>query len=232
MKPASVWRRLLVPAVTTVLMLALTCSLGIWQLQRLAWKTALLADIGRAETSLAIPLPADPPMFAKVRAQGVWLAEQYALYGADVMETATGPKMGARLIMALQRDGGAPLLVDRGWVPIDLAGGIAAPAGGVTVEGYVRLPDHARRFSATDDPARHRFYTLDPAAIGPSLGLKQVAPFVLVALGPRPAGVYPMPAQVLPRPPNDHLSYAMTWFGLALTLAVIFLIYCRKVFRA
>ena len=232
------WRRLLVPAVMTAAILALACGLGFWQLQRLAWKTALLADIDRAEASPAISLPAlatpaDPPVFAKVRVEGHWLADRYALYGADVADTPAGPKMGARLIMALQRDGGAaPILVDRGWVPTDRAAGMAASRGGAAVEGYVRQPDRAGLFVPSDDPVQHRFYTLDPATIGPSLGLARTEPFVLVALGPATAGVYPMPAQRLPRPPNDHLSYAITWFSLGLVLVVIFLMYARKVLSA
>ncbi len=227
-----IWRRMLIPAITTMLMLTLACGLGVWQLQRLAWKTALLADIDRAQASPAIPLPADPPLFAKVRVEGRFLAGRYALYGADVAQTPAGPRMGARLVMALQRDGDAlPLVVDRGWVPVERAGGIAAPSGPVAVEGYVRLPEHAGLFAAGDDPAQHRFYTLDPAAIGPALDLSRVAPFVLVELGPAIPGRYPEPAQMLPRPANDHLSYALTWFGLALALAAIFLLYCRKVLR-
>jgi surfeit locus 1 family protein len=224
------WRRLLVPALTTLLMLVLACSLGVWQVERLAWKTRLLADVDRAETSPAIPLPVDPPAFAKVRTEGKWLPG-YALYGADLGDTLSGPRMGARLIMALQPASGPPILVDRGWVPTERAGDISTPSGPVAVEGYIRRPEHAGLFAPQDDRTQHRFYTLDPAAIGTSLGLAQAAPFVLVSLGPAAAGVYPVPAQALPRPPNDHLSYAITWFGLGLTLVVIFLIYSRKVLR-
>ena len=218
-------------------MLALACALGVWQLQRLAWKTALLADIDRAESGRAIPLAQDPPAFAKIRVEGEFLPGAYALYGADVADTPGpppmgGPRMGARMIVALRRAGNeVPVLVDRGWVPAERAGDIAAPAGPVSVDAYVRRADRPGLFAPADDPARHRFFTLDPAAIGPSLGLARVAPFVLVALGPRLPGVYPQPAQELPRPANDHLSYAITWFVLALTLAIIFTIYCRKVLR-
>lgn len=226
------WRGLRIPALTTAAMLALACYLGVWQLHRLAWKTEVLASIARAEAGPAVPLPADPPKFAKGQVQGKWLADAYALYGADIGDTPAGRRMGARLIMALQRDGGAPLLVDRGWVPIERVDAVATPDTAVALEGYVRLPDRPGWFAAEDDPGQRRFFTLDPAAIGPSLGLPKVAPFVLVALGPRMPGVYPQPAQKLPRPANDHLAYAITWFGLALTLVVIFLLYCRKVLRA
>jgi surfeit locus 1 family protein len=228
---AGKWRRLLVPAFTTLLMLVLACGLGVWQLERLAWKTRLLADVDRAEASPAIPLPTHPPAFAKVRVEGKWLTG-YALYGADLGETPSGPRMGGRLIMALQPASGPPILVDRGWVPAERALDVMTPVGAVAVEGYIRQPEHAGLFAPQDDSKQHRFYTLEPAAIGASLGLRQAAPFVLVSLGPVVAGVYPVPAQALPRPPNDHLSYAITWFGLALTLMVIFLIYSRKVLRA
>ncbi len=70
--------------------------------------------------------------------------------------------------------------------------------------------------------AARQFYTLDPKAIGAALGVPDPAPFTLVALGPSTAETYPAPAQHLPRPPNNHLSYAITWYGLAVALVVIF----------
>ena len=39
------------------------------------------------------------------------------------------------------------------------------------------------------------------------------------------------PARTLPRPANNHLSYAITWYGLATGLLVIFALYARKVLR-
>jgi surfeit locus 1 family protein len=73
---------------------------------------------------------------------------------------------------------------------------------------------------------------LDAAAIGSALGLHDVAPFVLVAIGPRPPEQYPDPVRHLPRPPNNHLSYAITWYGLAVALVVIFVLWARKVLSA
>jgi surfeit locus 1 family protein len=139
--------------------------------------------------------------------------------------------MGGRMIAVLDRSDGPPLLVDRGWVPTARAASIATPAGAVTIDGYIRAPDHAGLFTVHDDPAARRFYTLDPAAIGAALGLERTAPFVLVALGPRPPDLFPEPAHAMPRPPNDHLGYAITWYGLAVALLVIFIVYSRKVLR-
>jgi surfeit locus 1 family protein len=223
-------RRLAVPAASTAAMLAVLIGLGTWQVRRLAWKTDLLKQIDLAEARPAVPLPPDPTPFTKVSATGTMRDDLSALYGAEGRDTRSGPQMGAQLLTPLERPGQAALLVDRGWVPTNRGSRMSAAAGPVTVEGYVRAPDHPGMFSATDDPAKRLFYTLDPAAIGKALGIP-LAPFTLVALGPLRPAAYPQPAQALPRPPNDHLSYAITWYGLAATLVVIFLAYARKVIR-
>ncbi len=197
-------------------------------MQRRVWKLGLLAAIDHAETSPAIPLPDHPASFEKVRIEGRIQEDRQALYGADVRDLPGGPAMGARLIEPMDRPGADPVLVDRGWLP---SGATPAPAPSF-VDGYVRTPETAGLFSAKDDPSHRRFYTLDPAAIGAALGLPRVAPFTLVALGPVVPGVFPQPATALPRPPNDHLNYAITWFSLAATLAVVFVLYTRKVLRA
>ena len=122
------------------------------------------------------------------------------------------------------------MLVDRGWLPLT-APAQPEPAGAASIEGYVRLPDHPGWFSAADDPAGRHFYTLDPAAMGAALGLRQVAPFVLVALGPE-TGALPDPAHHLPQPPNNHLNYALTWYGLALGLVLVFASWAHSVLRS
>ena len=217
-------KRLLVPAVATLAMLAILIGLGVWQLQRLQWKLGILAAIDRAEASPAIALPEHPVQFTKVRTEGSFLAGKQARYGAEVRDTPAGPVLGSRVIEPLQRAGQEPVLVDRGWAP---DGAVVEPSGPVVVEGYVRTPDRPGLFSATDDPGKRQFYTLDPAKIGAALGLSREAPYTLVAMGP--PGAVPSPATALPRPPNDHLNYALTWFGLALSLLVVFAAYCRKV---
>ena len=222
-------RRLIGPGAITMIMLAILIGLGIWQVHRLAWKRGLLADIARAETAPGVALPAKPGRFLKVHVTGRFHYEQSATYGVELRRTAEGDMLGAQIVTPLFRADGPPILVDRGWAPTDHPVTLAQPAGEVTVEGYVRPSENPGLFSPGDDPAKRVFYTLDTAKIGAALGLGQVAPFTLVALGPPPPQGYPEPATSLPRPPNDHLSYAITWFGLAATLLVIFLLYARKV---
>jgi surfeit locus 1 family protein len=224
--------RLFVPALSTVVMLAILTGLGVWQLERLQWKEGLLAEIAHAEQSPAVKLPAVPSPFAKVEVTGTLREDLSALLGAEVRDTKTGTQLGAQLIVPLQREGAPTVLVDRGWVPMTRAAPIAMPRGEVTIDGYVRAPDHGGLFSATDNVAERRFYTLDPEKIGAALGLTDVAPFTLIELGPTPPLQFPDPAKHLPRPPNDHLQYAITWFGLASALLVIFVIHARKTFRS
>ena len=223
-------RRLLWPGLMTVAMLALTSGLGAWQVERLAWKSALLQEIDRGETAPAVPLTGDPKPFTRIRVAGRLRQDLQALYGVEVRSTVAGPAMGAFLLSPLERPGLDPVIVDRGWVPMDAP----RPQGDVdaVIEGYVRAPEKPVRFGAADDPVARRFYALDPAAIAASLGIRQAAPFTLVALGVVPPGVYPEPADALPRPPNNHLSYAITWFGLAVSLLVIFAVYARQVLRS
>lgn len=206
-------------------MLAILAGLGVWQLERRDWKLEILAQIGQAEASAAVPLGNAPLQFAKVSVSGT-LQDPHALYGDDVRDGPSGPVMGAFLIQPLDRPGADPVLVNRGW----LRDGAPLPPGGpATVVGYIRTPDRPGLFSAPDDLAGRHFYTLDPVKIGAALGLSHVAPFTLVAMGPPANGL--QPATALPRPPNDHLNYALTWFGLALSLLVVFAAYARKVLR-
>jgi surfeit locus 1 family protein len=227
----SPWRRLLIPGLSTAAMTLIMVGLGTWQVERLAWKRGILDAIARAESEPPTPLPASPSPFAKVEVQGTFRQDLAATYGAEVRDTPEGSVLGGQLIMPLERQGEKPLLVDRGWIPLTRKQEVPTPQGTVTISGYVRPADHPGLFSAADDPPTRQFYTLNPEAIGSALGLPGVAPFTLVALGPKPAEFYPDPARHLPRPPNNHLQYALTWYSLAVTLLVIFVLYARKVLR-
>jgi surfeit locus 1 family protein len=222
-------RPLLWPGVMTAAMLAVLLGLGTWQVERLHWKQGVLSQIARAEAASALPLTDAPESYTKVRVTGHLRDDLSASYGAEVRDTPTGTQLGTQLIVPLERDDGSAILVDRGWVPDRRPRPLAQADPVVTIEGYVRPSDTPGVFSATDSPATRRFYTLDAPTIGKDLGLDRVAPFILVALGPPPPERYPDPARHLPRPPNNHLSYAITWYGLAIALVVIFVLWARKV---
>ena len=227
--------RLFWPSLTTAVMLAMTTGLGVWQVERLRWKTELLHEIDQGEAAPARLLPASPQSptpapFTKVRVSGLLRQDLQALYGVDVRDTLAGPVLGAYLLEPLERPGADVVIVNRGWVPVDRV----QPGSPVdaTVEGYVRAPERPGLFSLSDDLKARRFYSLDPAVIATSFGLPHAAPFTLVALGSVPRGAYPEPATEMPRPPNNHLTYAITWFSLSVILVVIFMIFVRQTLGA
>jgi surfeit locus 1 family protein len=206
-------------------------GLGIWQIDRLAWKEAILATIAHAERAPPVPLPVAPSPFEKVFVTGAPDRATLSLFGDDVRTTKTNDTViGGELLVLLRRAGAVPILVDLGWTPDEDFGKIVLPAS-LSVSGFAQAPERANGFTPKDDPAGHQFYLLAPARIGPALGVPALAPFVLVAMGEPPARGWPEPAADLPRPPNDHLQYALTWFGLAGVLLAQFLYWCFKVYR-
>lgn len=220
-------RSWLFPAILTACLCALGIVLGAWQIHRLAWKEAILAQIDAGERGMPVPLGSDPAPFARVLATGKFRPGTEAIYGAEVRASRAGPVMGGQLLTVLDRPGALAVLVDRGWVATKPARPAETPAGPVSLTGYVRFRDKPGWFSAHDDIAGRQFFTLDPEAIASGLGAGPVAPFTLVALADGADG-YPEAARTLPRPPNNHLSYAITWFALSATLGVIFLLWLRR----
>jgi surfeit locus 1 family protein len=213
-------------------MLVVLVGLGTWQVYRLRWKSGILAQIAAAEAAQALPLPKAPAPYTKVSVTGRFRFDKAVQLGAEVRDTRTGPTIGYYQVVPLDRDEASPILVDRGWVPQKRETPLDDPPGVVTVVGYVLPAQKPSWFSARDDDAARQFYTLDPQAIGAAVGIADPAPFAIVVMGAQPAGSYPAPAQHLPRPPNNHLSYVITWYGLAVSLVVIFAVWVRKALQA
>ena len=190
------YRRFLLPGLSTLLMLIVLVGLGTWQVYRLNWKQGILARIAAAEAAPPVPLTQYPPgdvptPYTKVSVTGHFLFDQAAGFGAEVRDTTAGPTMGFQQIVPLERAGAAPILVDRGWVPQKRATPLDEPGGVVTVTGYVRPRETPHWFSAEDDDAERQFYTLDPIAIGAAIGVRDPAPFTVVALGASTPGSTP-----------------------------------------
>lgn len=209
-------RRLLLPILASLPVLAALIALGTWQVHRLHWKADILDRIAAAEAGPPVPLTGHPPPYSKVVATGRLDHGREAMLGIELR----GTTLGARLVTPLLREGAPPLLVDRGWVPMERSQGIDRPEGEVAVIGYVRQADTRDWNSPRDDLAARRFYVFDPAVIGAALGLPAPAPFGLVALAPPGTNPTALPAAArsLPRPDNPHLGYAITWYGLAAAL--------------
>ena len=227
-------RPLLWPGLMTLIMLAALLGLGVWQVRRLAWKTALLERIDAAEAAPAVPLTSEPSPFAKVRVQGRYINGARALYGVEVRDTGEGPRMGADLLMPLQpAGGGRPVLVDRGWVPQTREQAIPLPNGTVTVEGYVRPAQRPGLFTPARRSRRPPLLHARPG--GDRRRHWGCGPRAVHAGGARRASggrVYPEPA------PAPAATAATTicrtrspGSASPAALVVIFVAYARKVLR-
>ena len=205
----------------------LLLSLGTWQVYRLQWKENILAQIAASEHGPVRLLGTDPPLYARVTATGHFRFDLAARYGIDVRDTLKGPMVGHFQIVPLEREDAPTLLVNRGWVPETPGVPVDNPVGLVTVIGFVRPATPAGWFSPADDTRTRQFYSLDPAVISKTLGVAQALPFSLTALGPAKESQFPVPASTLPQPPNNHLTYAITWYSLAIVLVVMFVLRLR-----
>ncbi len=227
--PARRWRRLIAPGIAAVITFCLLIALGIWQLHRLTWKEGILAQIHAAAIAPPVPLPAHPTPFEKVFIPGTWLANKAALYGDEVHDSPHGPIPGGELIRPMQTTNGTVVLVDLGWIPSQtpIPLGIPQPA---QPAGYLHASIPRNFLSPPDDVAHNLYYTLNVARIAAGLHLANVAPYILIAMGPLPppGSSLPQPAQALPTPPNNHYEYALTWFGFAGVLVFEFFFFARK----
>lgn len=204
-------RRMILPLVFGLVGTAILVALGTWQVQRLAWKTAVIA---RIETQLGgepVPVPDAPREAAheylRVRAAGELLPGEVHVY-----TSAPGQGVGYRVIAPLAI-GDRQILIDRGFVPIE-AKHAARPLGALAVEGALLWPDEIDAFTAEPDLENNVWIARDVPRMAEALGTE---PVMLVVERAEPAGPLPMPVTVNIR--NAHLGYAVTWYGLALVWA-------------
>ena len=232
----SLWATLItVPAVLVML------GLGTWQMQRLEWKEDLVRRVEQRLHAAPIPLPAvitnpEALEFRPVTVAGRFLNDKELLLVARPRQG----QAGYELLTPLQRpaeDGGGVVLVNRGFLPMDKRPPSSRPEsrveGAVTVTGLVRLPQPAGWLQPGNRPGAESWMRLDPPAMAASAGLETVAPLA-VEMFPDPArGNAPQTGmlngiQPLVELPNNHRQYAFTWYSLAATLIVVYVLSQRR----
>ncbi len=213
---------------------ALLCvTLGIWQLQRRAWKLDLIARVEArlAAAPIAAPGPSDWPGMAatedeyrRVALSGHYLALPETL---TMAVTERGP--GFWVLAPFRTEAGFTVLVNRGFVPADRR----LPeerrrAEATSVAGLLRSSEPGGGFLRANEPAAGRWYSRDVVGIAATLGLEQVAPFFVDADAASEPGPLPQGGMTQLRFRNTHLVYALTWFSLALMAAGAALVLLRE----
>ena len=215
----------------------LFACLGIWQVQRLAWKRDL---ISRVDARVHAPPVAVPPRrdwatlgheaeYRRVQAHGVLLYDRETL-----VDALTGLGPGAWVLVPLQTGEGV-ILVNLGFVPAEkrVAGTRASDQrpGDVTITGLLRLPEPGGRFLRPNEPATDRWFSRDVAAIAQIRGLGEVAPFFIDADATANPDA-PVGGLTVVRFRNAHLVYAATWFALAALCISGLVVIRREGYRA
>lgn len=213
--------------VAAVLGLALLLTLGTWQVQRMGWKHALIAqsEAGLAAPAIEVAAGTDPlaiPAYRKVRIEGRYLAGRSAFMGLSAREG----EPGTALIGFIQDDAGRVWAIDRGWIAHDaMASPPPATEGRVAVEAVLRYLPQPGPFTPNDNLAKRQLFAPSAESLAAIAG-SRVVPRLLAALPGTgtPASGAPVPASPRIDLPDNHLGYAITWYGLAATLAVFYIL--------
>jgi surfeit locus 1 family protein len=125
--------------------------------------------------------------------------------------------------------GGSVILVNRGFVPADRKNPASRaegePHGSIDITGYLRWPEARGLFTPADDVTGNVWYVRDPKAMSDAHHWAVAAPFYIDQESPQPSGGVPKPGKLDVQLPNNHFQYALTWFGLALGLAGVYIVW-------
>ena len=219
---------ILVLALFAVLMV-----LGTWQVRRLAWKEGLLATI--SERMAASPVPLDEIIaikagggdieYRRTQLEGHFLNDREQFFFATY-DGATG----YYVYTPLKRSDGSMIFVNRGFVPVDDKDPATRPegelAGEVSITGLARdrLSEKPSSMVPDNDPAKNIFFWKDLDAMARNAGIpsdgKLINFFVDADATPNPGGL-PVGGVTIIDMPNNHLQYAVTWYGLGLALLAV-----------
>ena len=239
MNPAQALRGLLLPGALSICALAVLITLGNWQMQRLSWKEALIETVAKRVQDTPQVLPASAESLSLELAKEEYrpyvatgrLMHEYEVQVYTVLSEPKGKYAGAGywVLTPLARDDGSILIVNRGFVPLEKKAPSSRPETdkekAVRVTGLLRAPEQTNFFTPANDPRRSAWYSRNPSEIAQAFGLKNVLPFMLDETRNYRAGDLPQANETKLSFTNNHLGYALTWYGLACTLMGVFAVF-------
>jgi len=244
------WVIKMMVALAALAFFILLCSLGWWQIERRAWKLALMERVEQRLHTTPIPLPEPQKWpaittasheYQPVKIQGRWLKDKTVFTQATTVLGA-----GFWLLTPLQLDNGAQLWVNRGFIPTAQRVTWQEPEttdNHVSIQGLIRMTEVGGGFLRDNAPDMGRWHSRDIAAITTAQGLPHAAPFFIDAglpdrqtmqsadIPPAANGPWPRPGLTVVRFNNNHTVYAITWFALALMVLAAALYTVRWEYR-
>jgi surfeit locus 1 family protein len=232
------------PTITAALAVIALLGLGFWQLQRLQWKLGLIAAIAQRVHADAVPIEAvlarGPAALAAAEYTHVSLAGRFHHELERYVYAPGDGDWGWDVFTPLELAGGTRVIVNRGYVPRQLQDRALRAAGmpdsPVVVTGLLRADPGGRPWwSPVGDVAKGNWYWIELRAIAGSMGqagASQPRPDVYVDADPIAAAAPPAGGATNLDLPNRHLEYALTWFGLAAVLAVVYCLFAVRRLQA
>lgn len=206
-------RRYLFPVALGVGGVAILIGLGLWQLERLAWKQSVLAAIEAKIGAAPVAFETlDAPEKARDLYRPVSVTGRTTGEELLVLSGQQGVGAGYEVIAAFETASGRRILLDRGFVR-EAARDAERPSVRLKITGNLHWPDEADAYTPPPDPKTDLWFARDVAAMAGRLGTEPVLIVVRTAEGDM-QGVAPVPVDTL-NIPNNHLEYAVTWFSLA-----------------
>lgn len=200
-------------------------ALGIWQLERRAWKHALIAQVGARVHAAAVPAPgpsewkditANHDAYRRVTVRGRYLNDR-----ETYVRATTSLGSGYWVLTPLRSERGFTVLVNRGFVPPERHATHDSVEGIATVTGLLRITETDGSFLRGNDPAHNRWYSRDVAAMARAKRLSNVAPYFIDAdADPMLPKGAPVGGLTVISFSDNHLAYALTWFAMALMVLI------------
>ena len=236
-------------AIFTLVMVAFFVGLGVWQLQRRVEKHALITVLTERLAAAPGVLPSasqwnaltpDRDEFRRVRFAATYDSRPDAMVyssGSAVREDISGPGTWAFLPARLPT--GETVVINSGFAQNtmqdrslqDRAVARLITHQPVTLTGYIRFPEAAGVLTPSENIANRLWFTRDHLAMAHALGWaeggKPIAPFYIDLEAPVPASGIPKPGPLEVHLKDDHLQYAITWFGLAGAVVIAFGVWLR-----
>jgi surfeit locus 1 family protein len=222
------------PTLFTTILFVCLCLLGNWQVERLDWKLGLIDQLTTRVNQQPVTLPdgeIDPEEleYLSVEVTGKFLNDkEMTLY-------SIGPngEAGYDLYTPLELDNGRGIIINRGWVPERLKTQSlrpdSLPNGMITVEGLLRKPWCKLWYGPENDPAQNNWFYGDVNAMANTALLDDYFSMYLFAAKKQGEIGLPIAGRTELNIVNNHLDYALTWYGLAIVLlGIYFLTHIKK----